>query len=271
MPELPEVEVTRLGVHPHVHQQIVEAVVFRRDGLRWPFPHNLAEFIQGRPVLSTSRRGKYLLLHFSTGSVLIHLGMSGHLRIVPRDTAATKHEHFDLVFSSQVLRLSDPRRFGAVLWHAGADWQQHPLLQKLGVEPLQAGFDGELLYRLSRGRSSSIKQFILQGEAVVGVGNIYVSESLFKAGIKPQTAAGKVSLARYQKLALAIQETLSAAIAKGGSSLKDFVGVNGQSGYFQQNYYVYDRAGLPCRICGIPVKQIVQGQRSTFYCQKCQK
>ncbi len=271
MPELPEVEVTRLGVHPHVHQQIVEAVVFRRDGLRWPFPLNLAEFIQGRPVLSSSRRGKYLLLHFSSGSLLIHLGMSGHLRIVPRDTPVAKHEHFDLVFAHQVLRLTDPRRFGAVLWHAGPDWQTHPLLLKLGVEPLSPEFDGKLLYQLSRGRSSSIKQFLLQGEAVVGVGNIYASESLFKAGIKPQTAAGKISLARYHKLALAIEETLRAAIAKGGSSLKDFVGVDGQSGYFQQSYFVYDRSGEPCRICGIPIKQILQGQRSTFYCQNCQK
>lgn len=271
MPELPEVEVTRLGVHPHIHQQIVEAVVFRREGLRWPFPLNLAEFIQGRPVLSSSRRGKYLLLHFSTGSLIIHLGMSGHLRVLARDTPAAKHDHFDLVFAEQVVRLTDPRRFGAVLWHAGADWQSHPLLHKLGVEPLTAEFDGQVLFQLSRGRSSSIKQFLLQGEAVVGVGNIYASESLFRAGIRPQTAAGRISLNRYQKLALAIKEILQAAIAKGGSSLKDFIGADGQSGYFQQNYFVYDRSGEACRICGIPIKQIQQGQRSTFYCQNCQE
>lgn len=273
MPELPEVEVTRLGVDPHLTGRVVTDVILRREGLRWPFPANLAELLRGHVVRSTGRRGKYLLLHFDHGTVLIHLGMSGHLRVLPIDTAVTKHDHIDIVVGNQALRMNDPRRFGAVLWHDASegDVENHLLLRQLGVEPLQKGFSAEVLFKQSRQRSAPIKQVLLAGDIVVGVGNIYASESLFKAGINPKTAANRISLARYRLLADAIRETLAAAIEQGGSSLRDFIAVNGQSGYFQQNYFVYERTDKPCRRCGSPIRHIKQGQRSTFYCVNCQK
>ncbi len=272
MPELPEVEVTRMGVTPYLLDQCVTGLVLRRDGLRWPFPANLAKLIVGEKVLGTGRRGKYLLILFSHGCVIIHLGMSGHIRMLPLATPAKQHDHVDIVLGQQMLRLTDPRRFGAVLWHSYENGPvgQHPLLCRLGVEPLESEFSGELLYQRSRGRSLAIKQMLLAGDVVVGVGNIYASESLFISGINPCTPAGKISLGQYKKVALAIQHVLSAAIAKGGSSLRDFVGVDGKTGYFQQNYFAYDRAGLPCLVCGSLIQQIKQGQRSTFYCVKCQ-
>lgn len=277
MPELPEVEVTRRGVAPHLEGAVVDTVVMRREGLRWPFPPTLAALLHGRRISHTGRRGKYLLIHFEHGTLIIHLGMSGHLRVLPPGIAPKKHDHIDLVVRGQaglqVLRMHDPRRFGAVLWHASDDGElaQHVLLRGLGVEPLEEGFDGALLFRASRGRSAPIKQFLLAGDVVVGVGNIYACESLFKAGINPKTAAGRISRGRYDKLAAAIREILAAAIVQGGSTLRDFIAVNGQSGYFQQTYFVYDRAGVPCRNCGTPIRQITQGQRSTFYCVRCQK
>jgi formamidopyrimidine-DNA glycosylase len=273
MPELPEVEVTRRGVAPHLDGRTVTAVVLRHDGLRWPFPPALDKLLAGRSVRGTGRRGKYLLIHFEHGTLIIHLGMSGHLRVLPSSTAAQKHDHFDLVLGSQLLRLNDPRRFGAVLWHGAEDGEidNHMLLRGLGVEPLERGFSAELLYRETRKRSAPIKQVLLAGDIVVGVGNIYASESLFKARINPKTPAHRIGLARYEKLAVAIRETLAAAIEQGGSTLRDFVGVNGQTGYFQQTYFVYDRTDEPCRICKSPVRQIRQGQRSTFYCANCQK
>lgn len=279
MPELPEVEVTRRGVAPHLEGRTVDSVLLRRSGLRWPFPPGLPALLAGRRILHIGRRGKYLLIGFEHGTLIIHLGMSGHLRVLPSGTAARKHDHFDLVVAAehghpgkQVLRLHDPRRFGAVLWHAGADGapDQHMLLRGLGVEPLEDGFSGELLYRASRKRSGAIKQFLLAGDVVVGVGNIYACESLFRAGINPKTSAARIGRERYDKLAAAIREILAAAILQGGSTLRDFIAVNGQSGYFQQTYFVYDRAGVPCRNCGAPVRQIKQGQRSTFYCVNCQ-
>jgi formamidopyrimidine-DNA glycosylase len=203
--------------------------------------------------------------------------MSGHLRVLPADVEARKHDHFDLVVRApdgeQVLRLHDPRRFGAVLWHGSGDGEleQHILLRGLGVEPLEDGFSGALLHRETRKRSAPIKQVLLAGDIVVGVGNIYACESLFQAGINPKTPAARISRARYDKLAAAIREVLAAAIVQGGSTLRDFIAVNGQSGYFQQTYFVYDRAGVPCRNCGAPVRQIKQGQRSTFYCVNCQR
>ena len=273
MPELPEVEVTRRGLAPHLSGRRVTAVLMRRAGLRWPFPADLAALLVERSIVSVGRRGKYLLLHFNHGTVLIHLGMSGHLRILPTGTEAAKHDHIDIVVGDHLLRMCDPRRFGAVLWHpdSAGPLAQHALLRGLGVEPLEEGFDAELLYRATRGRSASIKQALLAGDVVVGVGNIYASESLFKAGINPKIAAGRIALARYALLVTAIRETLAAAIVQGGSSLKDFIGVNGQSGYFQQNYFVYNRAGAACRICNNEVRQIRQGQRSSFYCAHCQK
>jgi formamidopyrimidine-DNA glycosylase len=273
MPELPEVEVTRRGVEPHLTGQIITDVIMRREGLRWPFPPDLAPRLRGQVVRATERRGKYLLLRFDTGTVLIHLGMSGHLRVLPVETAVGKHDHIDVVIGKLALRMNDPRRFGAVLWHDAADGDllAHPLLTKLGVEPLEDQFNAELLYRETRSRTAPIKQVLLSGDIVVGVGNIYACESLFSAGISPKTAANRVSLARYRLLADAIRRTLAAAIVQGGSSLRDFIAVNGQSGYFQQNYFVYDRTGKPCRVCSGDIKQLKQGQRSTFYCATCQK
>jgi formamidopyrimidine-DNA glycosylase len=273
MPELPEVEVTRRGVAPHLEGRVVTAVTLRHSGLRWPFPADLPQRVAGRTIRGTGRRGKYLLIRFDHGTLIIHLGMSGHLRILPVATAPRKHDHFDLVVGEQLLRMHDPRRFGAVLWHAQEDGalDDHLLLRGLGAEPLEASFSAELLYRLTRNRSAAIKQVLLAGDIVVGVGNIYASESLFKAGINPKTPAQRIGLARYEKLASAIRATLTAAIEQGGSSLRDFIAVNGQSGYFQQSYFVYDRAGQACRKCGAIVRQIKQGQRSTFYCVNCQK
>ncbi|WP_295990160.1 bifunctional DNA-formamidopyrimidine glycosylase/DNA-(apurinic or apyrimidinic site) lyase [Rugamonas sp.] len=277
MPELPEVEVTRRGVAPHIEGRAVRAVVLRRSGLRWPFPADLPAALAGRTVGLTGRRGKYLLIHFEHGTLIVHLGMSGHLRVLPQGIAPDKHDHFDLVVDGddgqQVLRMTDPRRFGAVLWHGSDEGElaQHILLRGLGVEPLEDGFSGQLLYDQTRTRGAAIKQVLLAGDIVVGVGNIYASESLFRAGINPKTPARRISLARYDRLARAVRDILAEAIVQGGSTLRDFIGVNGQSGYFQQTYFVYDRAGVPCRVCGAPVRQIKQGQRSTFYCVNCQK
>ncbi|CAN5220437.1 bifunctional DNA-formamidopyrimidine glycosylase/DNA-(apurinic or apyrimidinic site) lyase [soil metagenome] len=273
MPELPEVEVTRRGIAPHLEGQRVVSVTLRREGLRWPFPADLEECISGRTIRNVARRGKYLLIEFDHGTLFIHLGMSGHLRILPQDTPVKIHDHFDMIVGKKLLRLTDPRRFGAVLWHPteAGDVQSHVLLKGLGVEPLGHAFSAELLYRHTRARSAPVKQVLLAGDIVVGVGNIYASESLFRAGINPVTPARRIGRARYEKLAAAIRAVLAAAIEQGGSSLRDFLSVNGQSGYFQQNYFVYDRAGQPCRVCGSVIRQIKQGQRSTFYCVKCQK
>ncbi|MFC0251482.1 bifunctional DNA-formamidopyrimidine glycosylase/DNA-(apurinic or apyrimidinic site) lyase [Massilia consociata] len=281
MPELPEVEVTRRGVAPHIESRVVEQAIVRREGLRWPFPPGLSDLLAGRRIIGTGRRGKYLLIHFEHGSLIVHLGMSGHLRVLPPGIEPRKHDHFDLVVMApdggpegrQVLRLHDPRRFGAVLWHGKeeGELEAHLLLRGLGVEPLGERFSGELLWRETRKRSAPIKQVLLAGDIVVGVGNIYACESLFRAGINPKTPASRISRARYDRLAEAIKEILAAAIVQGGSTLRDFIAVNGQSGYFQQTYFVYDRAGVPCRNCGEPVRQIKQGQRSTFYCVQCQR
>ncbi len=279
MPELPEVEVTRRGVAPHIDGRTVDSVLMRRDGLRWPFPPDLSALLAGRRILHTGRRGKYLLIGFAHGTLIIHLGMSGHLRVLPSDTVPKKHDHFDLVIDAglaqgaKVLRMNDPRRFGAVLWHAhdAGELEQHVLLRGLGVEPLEDGFSGALLYRATRTRSAPIKQVLLAGDIVVGVGNIYACESLFRAGINPKTPARRIGRGRYDKLADAIRIILAEAIVQGGSTLRDFIAVNGQSGYFQQTYFVYDRAGVPCRNCGADIRQIKQGQRSTFYCVHCQK
>ena len=273
MPELPEVEVTRLGVSPYLVSHKVTGLVLRRAGLRWPFPKNLAQDMVGHTVQSTGRRGKYLLVHFEHGTLIIHLGMSGHIRVLPKTTAAELHDHVDIVLGKQILRMTDPRRFGAVLWHdhqLGA-LEQHPLLKKLGVEPLTEQFDGAVLYKHTRHRKITVKQMLLAGNVVVGVGNIYASESLFMARISPLTPVHQISLARYRKLATAIKKILAEAITQGGSTLKDFVNVNGASGYFQQNYFVYNRTDFPCRVCNSPIRQLKQGQRSTFYCVKCQK
>jgi formamidopyrimidine-DNA glycosylase len=273
MPELPEVEVTRLGINPHLVTQRVTGLVLRRSGLRWPFPANLAQKVVGQRVEATGRRGKYLLILFKHGALIIHLGMSGHIRIVAKNTPLLPHDHVDLVLGNQLLRLNDPRRFGAVLWHDNANGaiEEHPLLQRLGMEPLSEQFNGSVLYKATRQRKIAIKQMLLAGDVVVGVGNIYACESLFLAGINPFTSVSEITLAHYKKLALAIQKVLAQAISKGGSSLRDFVGVDGKTGYFQQDYFVYDRKNLPCKKCRGKILQVKQGQRSTFYCSQCQK
>jgi formamidopyrimidine-DNA glycosylase len=273
MPELPEVEVTRLGLAPHIEGQFVTDVVLRRAGLRWPFPNQIKENLVGQCLVKTARRGKYLLLHFLNGTVLVHLGMSGNLRIMPSKALPKKHDHVDIVFGEQLVRLNDPRRFGALLWHDASEGaiEGNHLLQYLGVEPLEDQFSAELFFRLTRSRNAPIKQVLLAGDVVVGVGNIYASESLFRAGINPKIAANRISLKRYVALTLSIKQVLGEAIIQGGSTLKDFVGADGKTGYFQQSYFVYDRQGEDCRICQGKIRHIKQGQRSSFYCVNCQK
>ncbi len=273
MPELPEVEVTRLGIAPHVEDRLVTEVILRREGLRWPFPIGLSELLRQRRVLSTGRRGKYLLLNFEHGTLIIHLGMSGHLRVLSGSHPPQKHDHVDLVLGETRLRLTDPRRFGAVLWHDNEEGgvEHHTLLRNLGVEPIGCDDLGLRMHRESRQRSAAIKLVLLAGNIVVGVGNIYACESLFHARIHPATSARRISAVRYHALAIEIQRVLLAAMDQGGSTLRDFIGADGQSGYFQQTYFVYDREGQPCRKCETPIKRSVQGQRSTFYCERCQR
>ena len=271
MPELPEVEITRRGLAAHLTGLSIIDVVIRNGKLRWPIPKNLPRLMRGQTIRSLKRRAKYLLMDCGSGTLILHLGMSGSLRILPVGTPPEKHDHFDLILSNGMLmRLRDPRRFGAVLWHEG-DVAKHPLLASLGVEPLEKDFDAAYLYQATRKRKASIKQCIMDSRIVVGVGNIYANEALFRAGIKPQLAAGKISLPRCAKLVAEIRATLSEAIKQGGSSLRDFVDTSGQPGYFQQHYWVYGRGGEPCRRCGTIIKQIRQGQRSSFYCGTCQK
>jgi formamidopyrimidine-DNA glycosylase len=269
VPELPEVEVTRRGLAPQISGRRISGVVVREPRMRWPIPRGLQR-LAGRTVRAVRRRGKYLLVECDGGHLILHLGMSGSLRVLPRGTPPRKHDHFDLVLGDRVVRLNDPRRFGAVLWTQAAP-ESHPLLAHLGVEPLSSAFDGERLHRLSRGARVSVKQFLMDGRRVVGVGNIYASESLFRAGISPRRRAGRLTRTECDALAREIKLTLREAIRAGGSSLRDFVGSDGAAGYFQQRTWVYDRGGMPCRRCGEPVRRVVQGQRATFYCRRCQR
>ena len=277
MPELPEVEVTRQGIAPLLENAEILGSQFSSKSLRWPAPANLAEQITGKTVQNIARRGKYLLMETAPGWVIVHLGMSGHLQFVADGTPLGAWDHFDLRFRDSrgrvaVLRLTDPRRFGAVLWQsrsAGAI-ETHPLLSKLGREPFDPSLNAEHLRQGFQNRSVAIKQALLAGDVIVGVGNIYASEALFRAGIRPQTPAQRLSRARCERLLNAIRETLSLAIQKGGSTLRDFCGTDGQPGYFQQEYFVYSRAGQPCHVCGSTVKLLKQGQRSSFYCSNCQ-
>ncbi len=273
MPELPEVEVVRIGISPYVTDQIVKGAVVRRPNLRWPIPADLTRLIAGQRVLGTARRSKYLILEFAPGWLLIHLGMSGVLQWLPSNHPLRTHDHVDILFTQGLLRLNDPRRFGAVLWHprTEGDIAEHSLIANLGIEPFDLAFNGEHMYRLSRGRSMAIKPLLLSGTLVVGVGNIYASESLFKAGISPKRAAGKITKASYERLAVVIQKTLAQAIEAGGSTLRDFRGASGDSGYFQVNHLVYDKAGKPCPQCATPITHLVQAQRSTYFCKRCQK
>ena len=269
MPELPEVEVTRRGIAPHLVGRTIVAVSIREPRLRWRIPESVGS-LAGHKVRAVKRRGKYLLLDCGDGHLILHLGMSGSLRLVAPGTIPGKHDHFDLSVGGQLLRLRDPRRFGAVLWTAEPA-EAHPLLLHLGVEPLSRALNTGSLHALTRARRTSIKQFLMDGRRIVGIGNIYASESLFLAGIHPRTRAGRLSPARCERLVRAIKGTLRAAIRAGGSSLRDFVGSDGARGYFQLRAWVYDRGGKDCRRCGTRIRRIVQGQRATYYCPSCQK
>jgi formamidopyrimidine-DNA glycosylase len=277
MPELPEVEVTRLGITPHLEGRKVSSVKIIDGRLRWPVPSNLNALLSGQKVAGIVRRGKYLLVELDTGHLLLHLGMTGTLRVLPGSDPLKLHDRVTFEFGKLSLRLHDPRKFGAVLWHPKSKGpiESNKLLQKLGVEPFSLEFAGELganvLYQRSRKRSVAVKQFLLAGQAVVGVGNIYCSESLFEAGIHPTKAAGKLTHPQCSRLATAVRLILKKAIAAGGSSLKDFVNSDGDPGHFMVQTKVYDRKDQPCKVCKTPIKQIVQGQRSTYFCPQCQK
>lgn len=271
MPELPEVETTRRGVAPHCVDRVVKRVIVRETRLRWPVPrHQLESLLPGQAVVAIERRAKYLLFRTMAGSMLVHLGMSGSLRMVAPEEPPGRHDHVDILFEGGVcLRYHDPRRFGCILWLAPGE--VHPLLVNLGPEPLSSDFDGQLLYRRSRGRKGAVKNFIMDGKVVVGVGNIYANEALFLSGIRPDRAAGRISLARYQSLAETIKRVLTSAIALGGTTLRDFVGGDGRPGYFAQKLLVYGRAGQPCTRCGAPLRELRLGQRSSVYCVTCQR
>ncbi len=270
MPELPEVETTRRGIAPYALGQRVTQVIVRNPHLRQLVSPQLAGALAGHVIHAIDRRGKYLLLRSTPGTVIIHLGMSGNLRVLPASVAAEKHDHVDIVLASgRCLRLRDPRRFGTVVW-TDEDPLQHILLRSLGPEPLDDDFTAFHLYQSSRGRKIPVKQFIMDGHIVTGVGNIYASESLFLAGIHPGSGAGRVSLKRYERLTVAIRQVLNAAIQQGGTTLRDFHDGEGKPGYFQQQLNVYGRAGEPCPTCQRPIAQLRQGQRSTFYCVDCQ-
>jgi formamidopyrimidine-DNA glycosylase len=269
MPELPEVETTCQGIAPTILGRSISGWRLRQPRLRWPvvFPADL----RGQPVVRVFRRAKYLLLETRDGAVIVHLGMSGSLRVVPIGTPAGRHDHVDLEFDDEfALRLTDPRRFGSMHYQRG-DWRNHWLLKNLGVEPLTPEFDGDHLHRAARRRSVAVKQMLMDAHVVVGVGNIYANEALFHAGIRPRVAAGRISRARYDALAAAVREVLAAAIRDGGTTLRDFVDGSGRPGYFGRSLKVYGRDGEPCVDCGTTLKGLRTGQRATVYCPKCQQ
>ena len=269
MPELPEVETSRRGIEPWIVNKTISGVIVRERRLRWRVPEGIEACLTGCRIDSVGRRAKYLLINMADGTAIVHLGMTGSVFIVDQGTPASVHDHFDIELDSgKALRYRDPRRFGSFLW--SEEPLEHPLLRRLGPEPLGEDFGGNYLWRASRGRRVSVKQFIMNGQIVVGVGNIYASEALFLAGIHPKRAAGRVARHRYGALASAIRDVLSRAINAGGTTLRDFYGGDGEPGYFRQQLEVYDREGEHCRTCNSIIKAIVQGQRSTFYCRVCQ-
>ncbi|WP_285275677.1 bifunctional DNA-formamidopyrimidine glycosylase/DNA-(apurinic or apyrimidinic site) lyase [Halopseudomonas bauzanensis] len=269
MPELPEVETTRRGIAPHLEGHRVTRLIVRDARLRWPIPEDLAIQVENQTFTAVRRRAKYLLMDIGGGTLISHLGMSGNLRLVPAETPVFKHEHVDIELDSGLtLRYTDPRRFGAMLWQRAGE--VHPLLARLGPEPLSADFDGERLYQLSRKRSMAVKPFIMDNAVVVGVGNIYATEALFAAGIDPRREAGRISRARYQVLAEEIRKVLARAIESGGTTLRDFIGGDGKPGYFKQELFVYGRAGQLCKVCGTTLSEVRLGQRSTVFCRRCQ-
>ncbi len=271
MPELPEVETTRRGIAPHIVGQRVTGVVIRQHQLRWPINPQLPALLNGQILSDITRRAKYLLLHFPNGTLIGHLGMSGSMRIVPTQTPVAKHDHVDILFANgMLLRLTDPRRFGALIWTEQPP-QEHPLLNKMGPEPLSEALTGEHLFTRSRNRKQPIKTFVMDNHNVVGVGNIYANEALFMAGIRPDRACGQISLARYQRLSEAIKTVLARAIDVGGTTLRDFVGGDGQPGYFAIELTMYGRAQQPCIHCQTSIKEIRINNRSTCFCPKCQR
>ena len=275
MPELPEVEITCRGIAPHLQGRSIADVIIRQPRLRWPIPDDLPQLLTGLTIDTVSRRAKYILIDCGMGMLIFHLGMSGSLRILSGDSLKCgrqpeKHDHFDLVLADRtVLRLRDPRRFGAVIWCSGVV-SEHSLLKNLGPEPLTEDFSASYLFEATRYSRSSIKQVIMNNQVVVGIGNIYANEALFLAGMDPKTVAGEISKARYDTLIQAIKKTLELAIEAGGSSVRDFVQSDGKPGYFQHQYWVYGRSGQVCKKCGNMIKQMRQGQRSSFYCACCQ-
>ena len=275
MPELPEVETTRRGLAPHVEGRRIAAVTLRRPDLRWPIPPEVARELPGQRIDAVRRRAKYLLMETSAGSALLHLGMSGSLRVLPASTPVTAHDHVDIALertiaqAPRILRFTDPRRFGCLLWQAPGE--THELLAGLGPEPLTDDFDGDLLWHRSRGRKAAVKLFLMDNAIVVGVGNIYASEALFAAGIDPRREAGGVSRARYARLAAEVKRILAYAIERGGTTLRDFLAPDGAPGYFFRELMVYGRAGEPCKVCGTAIRQAALGQRSTFWCPRCQR
>ena len=269
MPELPEVETTLRGIAPHLAGRQIRAIEVRDPRLRWPVPASVQRAVN-RPVLGLRRRAKYILIDFDDGSLMLHLGMSGSVRVLEPGTPPGLHDHVDLVTDDALVRFNDPRRFGSLLW-VDAPVERHALLAGLGPEPLESQFDGDHLWRLSQGRRLAVKSFVMDGHVVVGVGNIYASEALFMAGVHPTRPAGRVSRGRYQGLAEAIRDVLGRAVREGGTTLRDFSDTDGTPGYFARNLLVYGRAGQPCFQCGAEVRQKVIGQRSSFYCVRCQR
>jgi formamidopyrimidine-DNA glycosylase len=271
MPELPEVETTARGIAPYVENQVIQQVIVRQPQLRWPVPDNLSEMLVNRNIRAVTRRAKYLLFTTDNGTMLLHLGMSGSLRVLMQDKPLMKHDHIDFIFKNgTILRYNDPRRFGAVLWTSGPA-TQHKLLKDLGPEPLLPDFNGTYLYQHSRKRLTPVKSFIMNSHIVVGVGNIYANEALFMAGIHPSRHAGKISRMRYQQLAECIKKVLESAIQQGGTTLRNFVNESGNPGYFKQQLLVYGRSGMLCTGCLQPLQEIRISNRSTVFCKVCQK
>ena len=270
MPELPEVETTRLGISPYATGKYVSKLIIRNGSLRWPVPDDLSKLIEKRKLYEIHRRGKYLLFTFSNGTMLLHLGMSGSLRVVQNNAPAEKHDHIDICFGERVLRYNDPRRFGCLLWTEN-DINEHELIAHLGPEPLEDNFNAEYLYQKSRRRSQAIKTFVMDSRIVVGVGNIYANEALFNSGVHPLKAAGKITQRQCENLANEIKSVLSFAIKRGGTTLRDFVGGDGKPGYFAQELNAYGRGGKPCNQCGKILTEKRLSNRTTVYCTACQK
>lgn len=271
MPELPEVETTRRGIEPLVCNKTIAGLTVRNGSLRWPVPDFLPDILPGQRILAIERRSKYLLFRLDRGTLIIHLGMTGHLRLLSAGSERRLHDHVEIHFSDgTTLCYNDSRRFGAILW-TGGEPLEHDRLRGLGPEPLAGEFTPAYLFKRSRQRSVAVKAFLMDAKVVVGVGNIYANEALFRAGIAPQRPAGKVGRRGYEKLVVAVREILSAAIAAGGTTIRDFADTEGRPGYFSQELRVYGRGGMPCMNCHEPVRLVRLGQRATYFCPVCQK